>query len=157
MFLEGAACAQDVSVRGALGRSPECLDCSPLALLHGWGASPRNLLLGLPSPVIADTADWKDFRALGESYPDRVTIRADVLTLLDLPGETHMPACRACSTVSPGSVFSHDYIYRWGDRGDLSDPVSDLVTLGMIYPPSTALRFHRISPSDRPHSESHAP
>ena len=42
----------------------QCLDFRPLALLHGWGASPRNLLLGLPSPVIADTADWKDFRIL---------------------------------------------------------------------------------------------
>ena len=64
----------------------QCLDCSPLGLLHGWGASPRNLLLGLPLPVIADTAAWEDFRALGESYGDRVITRADVLTLLDLPG-----------------------------------------------------------------------
>ena len=64
----------------------QCLDCSPLALLHGWGASSCNLLLDQPLPVIAAAAAWEDFRALGESYPDRVTIRADVLTLLDLPG-----------------------------------------------------------------------
>ena len=62
--------------------------------------------------------------------------------------EAHIAACQACPPVSPGSVFSHDNIYRWGDRGD-SRTQSDLVTLGMIYPPSTAMRFQRISPSDR--------
>ena len=70
--------------------------------------------------------------------------------------EAHIAACQACPPVSPGSVFSHDNIYRWGDRGD-SRTQSDLVTLGMIYPPSTAMRFQRISPSDRPSSESLAP
>ena len=64
----------------------QCLDCSPLALLHGWGASPRDLLLDQPLPVIAAAADWKDFRALGEPFPDRVTTHTDVLTLLDWPG-----------------------------------------------------------------------
>ena len=70
--------------------------------------------------------------------------------------EAHIAACQACPPVSPGSVFSHDNVYRWGDRGD-SRTQSDLVTLGMIYPPSTAMRFQRISPSDRPSSESLAP
>ena len=64
----------------------QCLGCSPLALLHGWGASPRDLLLDPPLPVIPAAAAWVDFRALGEDYPDRVTILADVLTLLDRPG-----------------------------------------------------------------------
>ena len=63
-------------------KAVQCLGCSPLALVHGWGASPRDLLLDPPLPVVP----VEDFRALGEDYPDRVTILADVLTLLDRPG-----------------------------------------------------------------------
>ena len=63
-------------------KAVQCLGCSPLALVHGWGASPRDLLLDSPLPVVP----VEDFRALGEEYPDRVTILADVLTLLDRPG-----------------------------------------------------------------------
>ena len=50
----------------------------------------------------------------------------------------------------PESVISRDNIYyRWGVIvGTLG--LSPICTLGMIYLPSTALRFHKISPSDRP-------
>ena len=62
----------------------QCIVSSPVALLHGWGAPPRNLLVGMPQPTIPPVFDA--FQALGEMFPDRITTREDVLTLLDLPG-----------------------------------------------------------------------
>ena len=62
----------------------QCIVSSPVALLHGWGAPPRNLLVGMPQPTISPVFDA--FQALGEKFPDRITTREDVLTLLDLPG-----------------------------------------------------------------------
>ena len=60
----------------------QCIVSSPVALLHGWGAPPRNLLVGMPQPTISPVFDA--FQALGEKFPDRITTREDVLTLLDL-------------------------------------------------------------------------
>ena len=65
-------------------KSVLCIDSGPVALLHGWGAPPRNLLVGMPQPTISPVFDA--FQALGEKFPDRITTREDVLTLLDLPG-----------------------------------------------------------------------
>ena len=68
-----------------------CFSNSPtMALLHGWGAAPRDLLLGLQQPVIPDAASWQNFWALGErTFADRRMLHEDALTLLDLPGGKH--------------------------------------------------------------------
>tara|TARA_B110001452_G_scaffold82754_1_gene67669 strand:- start:1438 stop:2697 length:1260 start_codon:yes stop_codon:yes gene_type:complete len=78
---------QQIVLKASLSKdltAVQCMDCNLVALLHGWGAPPRNLLVGLPQPTIEPVFDG--FRALNEMFADRVTTREDVLTLLDLPG-----------------------------------------------------------------------